>query len=1508
MCIFTHLAAGALVGSWTGHAGAAAVAGLTSHAVLDLFPHYDFADWRVEVGLGAGLLALLIALPGGSLPAVVGGLAGCLPDLENLLWKLGSWERRRMIFPTHTGLLPHGAPRGPRNLWVQAVLAAACLAAIAVPAAAAAAAAPADPVGAAAPAVAVAAAATPARAPLMGAPRAVLLAEGEQATRLEARFPVEQAPADWATCDPERVRWREAGPVVRQADGTTRALPPRLSVVLAVPTLETPRVLLTDLVWWRQPGRAVAPEELLDVSGPGLFRGVPLVTIALRPLAPAGGILARATVIVEHRPAGQPAAALAAGRADGLDAGRPAVPTFAAGAALNAGLFARLAAGARGLREAAAKSAAASNHPFGLTTRWVRFEVRQTGVYRMSGYDLSLLGVPLAQVDPAKLRLYRGSGRELPADPTAPSTWEAGATGLTEVALAVEDQNGVWESADALLFYGVGGDAWADRFDPAAGRLEHYNHPYAAQGVYWLTWEDYQTASPLPGSPRRVTAQPAPSQPGGQDVTLHRRRLHLEQQVADVFARVQDHWGWDAHITGQREFPFDAGAVAADSSARFVADVRGYVTFASDAVDLNQASAWVNDDTGHAASATWTVRAQADSARVRLVGESAALVSGTNRLRVRNHRPPSTLDLIFDSFDVLYWAPLAKAAAGALEFAHWGDQVAAPGTPVNLRLTLPDAAPVTVWDVTDPNAPVALLGTAGGGAPATLTLGLVRDPGTARQLLAFDADDPLRPTLAARRNPLDLRGTLPAVDYVVIAEPGFLAAANELAALRGAKLPGVAAPAAAVVSEEAVYDNFSGGVKDPWALRNFLKWLYLRDGRAAYVCLVGDASRDYRNYLNRDPASQLYDWLPTVVRHYFPRNPSDYSYVPWASDDALVSFDAPAARQELDQPDMAVGRLTVRSVAEATAFVRRVRDYDLSPEPGPWRNRVVMAADDVWKGGYPSEPVHTDQAENLVDSYFSPTLDVDKVYLVDYGDQQQPSGYQPAARAAARQAWNDGLTIFHYIGHGSDNVLADEQLFLVDDIAGLSNGARRGVFLAFSCDVGVFDGYLSQSMAELFVNQPAGGAIAAIAAAQVSWIYSNDQLAQRFYAHLYPGRQVDPAVSLGRALLEAKQDMTFGELPNSQRYVLLGDPGLALPQPASTLSFAPDSADTLRGGARETVTVPLAGAGLAPGSEVTYDLRVEECRRDRNLLIIRERPPFDPVVLVDLDWWLPGATAYRGVGTVTDDPLRVSFKVPLQLAYGPKGRVRVMIETPDGAWAAARTVPVVVAATGPVSDVAGPSVDLAFADRRYRVPPAAPLTATIVDTSGVNILGTRPANSILFELDNSGFQSDVSRDFVFDAGSYTAGRVTVALPPDLALGRHTATLYASDVLGNVGSDTVGFVLEATAARGFRDVTVFPNPVDPRRDEVRLVFELTGPLFEAQESMPVVWEIYTVGGRRVHRQREVFTATGPQVLVWDGRDDEGDALANGVYLYVLRGAWPGDPAHEMVETGQIVIMK
>jgi len=122
-------------------------------------------------------------------------------------------------------------------------------------------------------------------------------------------------------------------------------------------------------------------------------------------------------------------------------------------------------------------------------------------------------------------------------------------------------------------------------------------------------------------------------------------------------------------------------------------------------------------------------------------------------------------------------------------------------------------------------------------------------------------------------------------------------------------------------------------------------------------------------------------------------------------------------------------------------------------------------------------------------------------------------------------------------------------------------------------------------------------------------------------------------------------------------------------------------------------------------------------------------------------------------------------------------------------------------------------------------------------------------------------------------------------------------LFRSDALGNVGSDTLSFEIVAEGIADIHSVTLFPNPTP---GPCRLVFELSDP-------MQIQWDIYTLAGSRLRTIKQQLSA-GPQIIEWDGRDAQSDEIANGTYLYVLRGVGATSDDREIKKTGKLVIMR
>jgi hypothetical protein len=126
------MAVGAAVGTLTDNAAGAALLGLASHVPLDLMPHYEFEKMWVEVAVVVGVLGTMLAAGMWRSGIFWGALGATVPDIENLLWRLGVIPDERKIFPGHSPRLkrffPHGRTLGARHALTQVAMIAASVA------------------------------------------------------------------------------------------------------------------------------------------------------------------------------------------------------------------------------------------------------------------------------------------------------------------------------------------------------------------------------------------------------------------------------------------------------------------------------------------------------------------------------------------------------------------------------------------------------------------------------------------------------------------------------------------------------------------------------------------------------------------------------------------------------------------------------------------------------------------------------------------------------------------------------------------------------------------------------------------------------------------------------------------------------------------------------------------------------------------------------------------------------------------------------------------------------------------------------------------------------------------------------------------------------------------------------------------------------------------------------------------------------------------------------------
>ena len=126
------------------------------------------------------------------------------------------------------------------------------------------------------------------------------------------------------------------------------------------------------------------------------------------------------------------------------------------------------------------------------------------------------------------------------------------------------------------------------------------------------------------------------------------------------------------------------------------------------------------------------------------------------------------------------------------------------------------------------------------------------------------------------------------------------------------------------------------------------------------------------------------------------------------------------------------------------------------------------------------------------------------------------------------------------------------------------------------------------------------------------------------------------------------------------------------------------------------------------------------------------------------------------------------------------------------------------------------------------------------------------------------------------------GSGRVLFHPVLGNGEHKLTVNGRDASGNLALDDpllLNVVVETN--RSIANVYNYPNPLS---DKTTFTFILTGT--EAPNEVEL--KIYTVNGRLIRKEQYPGGSfrIGFNTIRWDGRDQDGDPLANGVYFYKI----------------------
>ncbi len=1086
---------------------------------------------------------------------------------------------------------------------------------------------------------------------------------------------------------------------------------------------------------------------------------------------------------------------------------------------------------------------------FELSEYWLKLHISEKGIYRITYNDLLGAYINPLDVDPSTIRLFSGGPIGQPDSIVNGGSFQEDYH-LTEHEILYRGSGaGSFSTEDTIIFYGIGVEGWADELGISGEWMERHSNLYETGNVYWLTWNGGFDGNPERMETRDVSLQIPP--PSSYEVNTYNERLRVDKNSYYDPIQTDDRWYWiNMGVEGISSFSdyFNLYNIASPNGRLFYLGYGDY-----DRSNLtNSARCYINGVL--AGEVSWTVRNYSFNPDTLDVGISN-LVNGENQFRVSKDADDH---MYFLGYSLEYERYLT-AASGRLDFF-------APETAAVARFSMDGLAGggVHLLDVTDHAGPVLLVGWESNG-------GIVRfedelDAGLRHYAVSSGAGLRAPPRIELAGTPSDrlpsLRDDPVCPHMVIIHHERFEDAAAELAAHRESRLPGVNNPVVKAVDIEDVYNNFSGGLKDPIAIRNYLKFLYDNfdengDPVIRYLLLMGNGTNDPKDYLGWGT-----DYVPLYINVH--RLFGDDGI---EDDDFLIKLDD----SEDTIADLACGRMTVLSESESDAWVDRIITQEETNSPGTWKNKVTLVADDEYSKYWDRDFSFLNDSEDLADrenGVFPRFVDLDKIYLYNY---DMDGNAKPDAQKALVQSWNEGSLIVNYIGHGSASNLADEHVFLQSDIFALTNGSRRPLFLAFSCTVSDLEEPNERSISQNLVTAEEGGAIASISAVTLSSPPPNTELNKWFFRYMFADRDSASTTPLGRALQLAKMNVyLIPDWRNNFRYVLLGDPAFSLPMPKLIVEHDISGVDTMHAGSHYTVNGSIKSGGAVLSSfNGSADILVEEAVEHMSEVVIRE----DVECNVEFD--LPGKNIYRGQVDVSGGEFSFSFVVPLKCRKGPDARIRSYLYSSSVDGVGACDTLTITAADSIPENQDVPSVNMYFEGQATKVRPGAMLIIEISDEDGVAILGSSPQNSILLEFDGSGNYSFVQDDFTFDNGSYTKGRVEYRLSSNISPGQHSVLARAFDNLGASATDTLRFEVIEEGLSTVSDVFNFPNPF---KDGTNFVFQLTG-------AADVNLSVYNVSGIRIW-ERRTSASEGFNCIYWDGRDYAGDRIANGTYLYVL----------------------
>lgn len=1094
---------------------------------------------------------------------------------------------------------------------------------------------------------------------------------------------------------------------------------------------------------------------------------------------------------------------------------------------------------------------------------WYKIAVARDGIYKLDKSFLESIGIDVTNLNPSHLHLYGNGEGMLPELNSIPRTDDLAQVGIT----ISGEADGVFNDQDYVLFYGSGPHRWIPN---GTAEFDQRRNVYSDFSYYFVNVNSnvlpkrIQNDTPVSSSPDII-------------VTDYDYRDVYENDLVSLVGGGKRWYGELFDIELDRTFNFSVPNIVPNSLVKFKTAIATNSTSSAGTAQQYtcNGTSLLNDLLPSAAydfarstkSMSFSNSTAALALKISITRNSPNTLTYLDRILLNTKR-----NLVFYGSQFAFRNLLISDSllVGEYQLANFPSQGG------------------FVWDVTNQQTPKLISGNLIGG-----NYSFKRNM-KYTEFVASNGNLFYTPDKIGVVNFQNLHG-LPQADYLIVTNPLFFEQANRLANLH--RDEGLTVH---VVTDEQVFNEFSSGAKDAAGFRMFAKMFYDRSqlisGSKApkYLLLFGDGTYDPKN---RVPNNNNF-----ILTYQVDNSENHISAL--VTDDFFGMLGDNEAISQTDLLDIGIGRLVVNDVSQAKSQVDKIEHYMkngsnlfstvdankccldslTSGTFGDWRLKYVQIADDE-EGGYFTNNDTEPQYDFVTANHRE--MNCDKLYMDAYPQQTSAGGQRyPEVYSAISDRVERGILVVNYVGHGGEVGLAEERVVTIPQIQSWKNINAMHLFVSATCEFTKFDDPSRISAGEWLSLNPVGGAIALMTTTRSVYFGVNTATGTAFFNNVFQRDVNSEPKTFGEIVRLTKNQS--GSNDNKRSFTLIGDPALKIALPRmrvvtdSLNSQVASVIDTVN--ALSKVTIRGHVEDYSGGIQTNFNGYVLPSIFDKpKSLNTLGQDDSSPVI----NYELQRNVVYKGKASVKNGYFSFSFVVPKDIAlnvdYG-KISYYAFSSTND---ASGYDTSFVIGGINPngINDVNGPSVELFLNDDKFidgGITDATPvLFAKIFDENGINTVGNGIGHDLTAIIDDNTAESINLNDYyAADLDSYQSGAIRYQLPK-LSEGQHVISLKVWDVNNNSSLTKVNFVVRPNENAVISKLYNYPNPFTTN---TQFMFEHN----QSCDNMDVQVQIYSVSGRLVKSINEKIPTIGFRTdgISWDGKDDYGDQLARGVYIYRL----------------------